>query len=605
LHADSGKEDRKNYISSVDKWAELDLLVISPVISHGVNFDQQHFDELFVFGTDLSTMPCQLFQQALRVRRISSNQVHMHLRVDPRKHAHLTYDYVALKQELEQQMRCYERDNVQQMGFGKPAARYTIDRNAWEEGRRVLDTLPNELYLHNQRRINYGKRHFRDEMLRLIRETGGRVHPVQADSIAEVKQGGAIADIIREADEARKLSELEAVLRAEDLNAEAIAGLEFKERHHELEPKEAAALRKVKWKLTYGIELTDTERMASIDNFASRFGTDHRIEQAETLQKTALAAAAALRPALSADSDPIPYRWGNVQLREHTVSLLTAVGLDAPAGPPAAADRVEAPPAAIEPESILRASTIVNSTVQAGALEPGLELRIRVLHDLEHAPMNHKVWWNTLKRKHKWLARDRELYDEGDAPVSSKELHKAMLRRARQFLNAYYGVKIGSKRLGRGAGRGTVYQLDRTRWNEFSQTLFRLPPQVLHPDWLNKSKKKSAAKKEKGATDKSAKSKKDAVAKKGTGTRKPPKKKAARKVAAEEPLVAAALRTADMDVEWMNLPAQPEIDGTAALEATRQAVGGPEELCDVQWLQQQGRHEDAEEMMAAMAVGIA
>lgn len=450
LHADSSKEDREAYIFSVANWSKLDLLAISPVISHGVDFSDEHFDELFIFGTDMSTMPCQLFQQALRVRKITTNRVHLFLKADPRRHAHLSCDYTTLKQQLEQELRRYEHDYVVRMGAGAAHTRYAIDRSAWEDGRRVLDSLPNELFLHNERRINHGKLHFRNEMFRLIRETGGEIRDVQPSSLEEVADNGKLADEIREADRERKARELAAIVLAADLDAEAVAVLEYKVRHHELKAGEADALQKAKWKRTYGIELADTQRMVQIANFAERFGAEHRIEQAEVLQRVALATADTLRPALSAGTDPVQYRWADLQLHEHTQSLLTAIGLEAPADaegtPEAPAVLDGAVQHALEPASILRADTVADATAQAALLEVGTELRACVLHGLEQAPATFMFWWNTIKRKHRWTVQEGELRGADGVPVAGKELHKALLRRAREILNKRYGVSIGSAR---------------------------------------------------------------------------------------------------------------------------------------------------------------
>jgi hypothetical protein len=108
LHADSTAQDRKDFIQSVQQWNGLHILVISPVISHGVNFDEPHFDDLFIFGSDRSTMPTQLFQQANRCRKIGSNEVHVFLNVHSSRYCHLPCDATSLKVELNEVVREYQ-----------------------------------------------------------------------------------------------------------------------------------------------------------------------------------------------------------------------------------------------------------------------------------------------------------------------------------------------------------------------------------------------------------------------------------------------------------------------------------------------------------------
>ena len=57
-----------------DAWKSLDLLIYSPCITVGVNFDLPHFDTLFLYGSCMSTNIRDCFQSSMRARHIRTNE---------------------------------------------------------------------------------------------------------------------------------------------------------------------------------------------------------------------------------------------------------------------------------------------------------------------------------------------------------------------------------------------------------------------------------------------------------------------------------------------------------------------------------------------------
>jgi hypothetical protein len=143
-------------------------------------------------------MPTQLFQQANRCRQIGSNEVHMFLRANPEQHRRFTCDFLELKAELNQAVRDYQRDwfvvnttstsasrccsvpmpvrrsfphdpppplkghEQQELEQQQPhlqLAYIFLDTGICPvtSVRCLTDSLGNELYLHNQVRIHYGR----------------------------------------------------------------------------------------------------------------------------------------------------------------------------------------------------------------------------------------------------------------------------------------------------------------------------------------------------------------------------------------------------------------------------------------------------------------
>ena len=65
---------RDELTSVQDAWKSLDLLVYSPCITVGVNFDLPHFDSLFLYGSCMSTNIRDCFQSSMRARHIRTNE---------------------------------------------------------------------------------------------------------------------------------------------------------------------------------------------------------------------------------------------------------------------------------------------------------------------------------------------------------------------------------------------------------------------------------------------------------------------------------------------------------------------------------------------------
>jgi hypothetical protein len=75
----AGQSDSYNKLTNVDEdWSNIDLLMYSPIITVGVNFDPSHihFDQLFVYGSASSCSVRDIFQSTMRVRYLSENKMY-------------------------------------------------------------------------------------------------------------------------------------------------------------------------------------------------------------------------------------------------------------------------------------------------------------------------------------------------------------------------------------------------------------------------------------------------------------------------------------------------------------------------------------------------
>lgn len=69
---DNKKEDLKNVLKT---WADADVLLYSPTIEAGVNFDLDHFDKIYGLICSKSTTPSAFLQMLARVRKIKDNNI--------------------------------------------------------------------------------------------------------------------------------------------------------------------------------------------------------------------------------------------------------------------------------------------------------------------------------------------------------------------------------------------------------------------------------------------------------------------------------------------------------------------------------------------------
>jgi hypothetical protein len=62
-------------------WSSIQLLIYSPLITVGVNFDPVvvHFDEIFIYGSAMSCTIRDIFQSSMRVRKLNDNKLYFNI----------------------------------------------------------------------------------------------------------------------------------------------------------------------------------------------------------------------------------------------------------------------------------------------------------------------------------------------------------------------------------------------------------------------------------------------------------------------------------------------------------------------------------------------
>jgi hypothetical protein len=93
----SNDSDKKNLQNVKEYWKEAQMVIYSPSIESGVNFDIEHFDKIYMMLSPKSTSARGLLQMAARVRKIKDNNIMVYLNNLPYKEKCNFYSYEEIK----------------------------------------------------------------------------------------------------------------------------------------------------------------------------------------------------------------------------------------------------------------------------------------------------------------------------------------------------------------------------------------------------------------------------------------------------------------------------------------------------------------------------
>lgn len=137
-----------------DAWSALDLLIYSPCITVGVNFDLPHFDTLFLYGSCMSTNIRDCFQSSMRARHISTNEC-----------------YYALHTKSPNTLPTSREDIVTHIGNAVPYFNSTHACPRW-----LLN-----VHIHNIQEDNFHKTNYRDTWDYFLRICGYTIIEIVSD----------------------------------------------------------------------------------------------------------------------------------------------------------------------------------------------------------------------------------------------------------------------------------------------------------------------------------------------------------------------------------------------------------------------------------------
>lgn len=99
LHCAKSDDKYKDLLKDVNSlWKQYQLVVYSPSIESGVNFDTKHFDKIYVILSTKSTSPRGLMQMISRIRQLTDNNVMIYLNNVPFREKSNFYVYDEIKE---------------------------------------------------------------------------------------------------------------------------------------------------------------------------------------------------------------------------------------------------------------------------------------------------------------------------------------------------------------------------------------------------------------------------------------------------------------------------------------------------------------------------
>ena len=80
IHCKNSNDKQKKFLKDVNNyWTNFDIVIISPSIEAGVDFNKEYFDKIYVILSDKSTSQRGLTQMIKRIRNIKCKKIHTFL----------------------------------------------------------------------------------------------------------------------------------------------------------------------------------------------------------------------------------------------------------------------------------------------------------------------------------------------------------------------------------------------------------------------------------------------------------------------------------------------------------------------------------------------
>lgn len=493
LTRDSSAEVYDRYIRTTAHWQDLDLLIYSPVIGAGLDFNLDHFDVAFLFCTDHSTGVRQSFQQLNRVRKLRDNAVHMFLCLHRAQHQHLPATFEAVRQDIDQVVATMKHDYFIRVGHITRAYQLDFGVDHVTMVRKLLDTAYNQIFVRNQHAVNDSRLNFPVLFDDSIRSSGGEIRRVASEELnpaAERTYYFRKKDLTAQQEEA--ILQAREITDLEDRQETSIRLRNALTRR----PGDQEASDKADLKDAYRIPLSDTHTLQEIDDFMTRFGTCKRLTQRDHLQRAAEGGVAMLlkeaEQVIVEGADYVENRVEELKVQQQAEKLLALLGfLPMPAGHPqrddvvfedaVAADHDEkmeekqpvdycagghhqAGVAFIAPPTGLWSNMEIDQDERKECLNRDARLQSDFIRVLESLP--YSSWWMQHKQQNEgdWVVENhrpgeyrleaarfeaprRDVDDDGVAllPLGAL-LYSLVVKQARTFFRDMFGVHLRSFR---------------------------------------------------------------------------------------------------------------------------------------------------------------
>lgn len=129
LHCSKSDDHNKNELKNVNEfWNNFQLVIYSPSVESGTNFDREHFDKIYVILSQKSTSPRGLMQMNNRIRKIKNNDIFVYLNNLPFKEKTNYYCYDEIKEYIcEMYNRYFEPKSILDPVTNKMVIKFNFD----------------------------------------------------------------------------------------------------------------------------------------------------------------------------------------------------------------------------------------------------------------------------------------------------------------------------------------------------------------------------------------------------------------------------------------------------------------------------------------------
>ena len=190
LHTSKADDQLKEELKNVnDFWIKFDLLIYSPQVESGVNFDVPHFDKIYVVLSTNSTSQRALLQMCSRARKIKESTIMVYLNSLVYKIKASFYKYDEMKEYVLEMYENYLSKKV------------IINEDTKKRSFKYEFTLYNKILVHNLvEKMNKGSYYFVPYLLKLFDEKGHTYELLEGKNICQsINKGTIMKDSIIEA----------------------------------------------------------------------------------------------------------------------------------------------------------------------------------------------------------------------------------------------------------------------------------------------------------------------------------------------------------------------------------------------------------------------
>jgi len=253
LHCSKSDDELKEKLQDVNElWAQYQLVIFTPCIESGLNFDCEHFDKIYVVLCQHSTSQRSTMQMIARIRQLRDSNVQIYTNNLPLEDHNIFYTYDELKSNINELMIPMEK----------------LDFILDHESNKITVSKPTDEYMNNYihsevERYNKHPQIFIPYLIRLMKHKGHTVTVNKANQ--EKKDKGHGTDLLKQE-----------LIDAKDINDRTFQDLLKKERQSCTTREEKAQIEKHVYKKLWNVADIDKE---FLDNFYNKNNVLRNLKQ--------------------------------------------------------------------------------------------------------------------------------------------------------------------------------------------------------------------------------------------------------------------------------------------------------------------------------------